>query len=98
MAGQSLGTGLFTCARMIVTHPGHQMASRNKKKWVHFQPCSKCPSQPANYYERFLKETLSTLFQSGLRDFTQFSKEGKLSLGCWESLFQVNQNKLPSCL
>lgn len=62
-------------------HSGHQTASRNKKKWVHFQPRSKCPSQPANYYERFLKETLSTLFQSGLRDFTQFSKEGKLQPG-----------------
>ena len=59
-------------------HPGHQMASRNKKKWLHFQPRLKCPSQPTNYYERFLKETLRIVFQSGLRDFAQFSKEGKL--------------------
>lgn len=81
MAGQSLGTGLFTCAGMIDTSPRHQMASRNKKKWLHFQSRSKCPSQPTNYSERFLKETLHTVFQSGLRDFTQFSKEGKLQPG-----------------
>ena len=47
----------------------------------HFQSHSKCPSQPTNYSEMFLKETLHTVFQSGLRDFTQFSKEGKLQPG-----------------
>lgn len=38
--------------------PGQQMASRNKKKSLHFQSHLKCPSQPANYAQRFLKETL----------------------------------------
>ena len=79
----------------LTPHPGHQMASRNKKKWLHFQPHSKCPSQPADYYERFLKETLRSVPEwfKGLRSV--FKRRQVTAQGCWESLFQVNQNKLP---
>ena len=76
-------------------HSGHQTASRNKKKWVHFQPRSKCPSQPANYYERFLKETLYTIPEWFKGLYSVFKRRQVTARGCWESLFQVNQNKLP---
>ena len=96
MAGQSLGIGLSTCAAMINTSPRPSNGFTKQEEMATF---------PTTFEMSFSAHKL--LWEVSERNSpysvpewfkglcSVFKRRQVTAQGCWESLFQVNQNKLP---